>query len=188
MSDEQLAVIEQRRAGADLQLRFDVNVVLGYDPAVAQGTVDDRWSAKMFQQDVHIYAETWKRLLSQTAAAMSLAVVVPVPLDASAEARVGRYLRDAIAKVNDGQYGDAAIAARKALDAMGTDWISEKSIVQTDKEDRTLQQRLAMLRHSLHALASPSAHSDDIAESIEWDREKALAVIAGVSALAACRP
>lgn len=187
LSDEQLAVIEQRRAGGDLRLRFDVNAALGYDPAAASGSADDRWPARMFQQDVHIYAETWKRLLNQALSAMSLAVVVPVPLDSSAEARVGRHLRDAIAKVNDGQYGDAVIAARKAIESMGTGWTPEKSIVQTPKEDRSLEQRLAMLRHSLHALASPSAHSDDIAESIMWDREKALAVIAGVSALAACK-
>ncbi len=46
LPDEQLAVIEQRRAGADLTFWLDSNVVLGYDPAVAGGSKDDRWPAR----------------------------------------------------------------------------------------------------------------------------------------------
>ena len=111
----------------------------------------------------------------------------PVPLDTSATAKVGMHLRDAIRKVNDGEYGDAVIAARRAIDDMGASWASERSVVQTPREQRTFDQRLALLRHALQKLASPSAHGDPVAVSISWDREKALAVIAGVSALAACK-
>lgn len=186
LSDEQLAVIEQRRAGSDLRLRLDVNAVLGYDPAAAGGDQDARWPARSFQQDMYIFSGTWQRLLSQTAMATSLAVVVPVPLDSSTAAKVGAHLRDAIRKVNDGEYGDAVTAARRAIDSMGTDWISERAAIQTPKDQRSMHERLSALRHALHALASPSAHGDEVADSIEWNREKALAVIAGVSALAAC--
>jgi hypothetical protein len=42
LTDEQLAVIEQRRAGGDLILQLDGNIVLGYDPAVAGGSDNDR--------------------------------------------------------------------------------------------------------------------------------------------------
>ena len=142
---------------------------------------------KIVPGEIYIYRETWERFLAQTALAFSLAVVVPVPLDTSAAARVGAHLRDAIRKVNEGEYEDAVTAARRAIDDMGTAWLAERSVVQTQKDQRTLEQRLAMLRHSLHALASPSAHGDAVAASVKWDREKALAVIAGVSALAACR-
>lgn len=187
VSDEQLAVIEQRRAGSDLRLMLDANVVLGYDPAASTGDQSARWPAGSFQENLYIYGEAWQRLLNQTALATSLAVVVPVPLDVSQSARVGTHLRDAIRKVNDGEYGDAVIAARRAIDSMGTDWNSEKAVVQTPKDQRTLQERLSALRHALHALASPSAHADEVADSIKWDRENALAVIAGVSALAACK-
>jgi hypothetical protein len=187
VSDEQLAIIEQRRVGSDLRLKLDANVVLGYDPAASTGDQNARWPARSFQEDLYIYGEAWQRLLSQTALATSLAVVVPVPLDVSSAAKVGGHLRDAIRKVNDGEYGDAVIAARRAIDSMGTVWISEKAALQTSKDQRSLQERLSALRHALHALASPSAHADDVADSITWDREKALAVIAGVSALAACK-
>ncbi len=43
-----------------------------------------------------------------------------------------------------------------------------------------------MLRHSLFSIACLDAHEDEVTVTVDWDREKALAVIAGVSALAAC--
>jgi hypothetical protein len=190
LTDDQLAVIEQRRAGSDIQIKFDGNVTLGFDPTATDGTENDRWPERSFQETVHIYGDTWVRLLSQVSAAASLAVVVPVPLDASAAARVGTHLREAIRKVSNGEYGDAVTEARKAIDAMdgrAPDWQSERQIATIRREERTISQRLGMLRHALHGLASPAAHGDDVAAEIKWDRENALAVIAGISALAACR-
>ena len=100
LSDEQLAVIEQRRAGSDLRLMLDANVVLGYDPAASSGDQNARWPARSFQENLYIFSDTWQRLLNLTALATSLAVVVPVPLDSSAAAKVGTHLRDAIRKVS----------------------------------------------------------------------------------------
>jgi len=190
LTDEQLAVIEQRRAGSDIGIQFDGNIVLGFDPAVAGGTENDRLPERSFQETVHIYSDTWVRLLNQVSAATSLAVVLPIPLDASSAARVGVHLREAVRKVNHGEYGDAVTEARKAIDAMegmAPGWQAERQIADLKKEVRTLGQRLAMLRHALHGLASPAAHGDEVAAEIRWDRENALAVIAGVAALAACR-
>lgn len=189
LTDDQLAVLEQRRAGSDIRIQFDGNIVLGFDPAVAAGAESDRWPERSFQETIHIYRDTWVRLLSQVAAATSLAVVVPVPLDASMAARVGVHLREAIRKVNNGEYGDAVTEARKAIDAMdgkAPGWQVERQIAAVKKEERTLSQRLAMLRHALHGLASPAAHGDEVAAEIRWHRENALAVIAGVAALVAC--
>jgi hypothetical protein len=72
------------------------------------------------------------------------------------------------------------------MDGIVSSWQPERQIAAIKKEERTLDQRLAMLRHALHALASPAAHGDNIAAEIKWNREKALSVIAGVAALAAC--
>jgi hypothetical protein len=132
LTDEQLAVIEHRRAGSDFRITLDANVVLGYDLAVAGAMPNDRWPARSFLETVSIQAETWERLLRQSAAFMSLAIVVPVPLDASTAGRVGKHLRDAIEKVNRGEYGHAIMAGRRAIDAMGkTGWDVEKAIVAT---------------------------------------------------------
>ena len=189
LTDNQLAVIEQRRAGSELRLMFDGNVVLGFDPDHAEGSENDRWPERSFQETVHIYRETWVRLLSQLDIAMSLAVVLPVPLGPGPAARVGGHLREAIRKVNAGEYGDAAMEARKAIDALGSarsKWPSEKEVTSVERDLRTADQRLALLRHALYGVASPAVHGDAVAVGIEWDREQALAVIAGVAALAAC--
>jgi hypothetical protein len=77
-------------------------------------------------------------------------VVVPVPLDDSAAARVGVHLREAIRKVNNGVYGDAVTRARKAIDAMDgkvPDRQAERQIAAIRKQGRTLGQRLGRLRH-----------------------------------------
>ncbi len=187
LSDEQLAVIEQRRAGSDLTIWLTGYIVLGYDPAVTGRPTDERWPSAIFSECITVLGEAWVRLLSQAAAGMSLAIVVPVPLDQSTAGRVGKHLRDAIAKVNDGENEDAVTATRKAIEAMGRDWESEDAVAKIPSRQRSLEQRLAMLRHSLFAIACLSAHEDDVAVTVDWDREKALAVIAGASALAACR-
>lgn len=189
LTDEQLAVIEQRRAGSDIDIQFDSNIVLGFDPDHIDGSENDRWPERSFQERVHIYRDTWVRLLGQVSVATSLAVVLPVPLGPGASARVGGHLREAIRKVNDGECRDAVIEARKAVDALGSarpKWPSEKEVTSIDRDKRTAGQRLALLRHALHGLASPAAHGDDVAVEIKWDREQALAVIVGVAALAAC--
>jgi len=186
LSDEQLAVIEARRKGGAVQLLFDTDVVL-YDPSVPANSGPDLWPVRSFQENVHIFSETWRRMLDQTAIAFSMALVVPVPLDASPQARVGSHLRNAIRKVNDGEFEDAVTAARRAVESMSGNWESMRSIVDTPRDDRSLDQRLSLLRHALFSLASPSAHDDPVAASIQWDRETAMTVIAGVAALAATK-
>src|SRR5690242_21315373 len=73
-------------------------------PSAARNHATER----SFRETIHIYRDTRVRLLSQVSTATSLAVVVPVPLDASTAARIGVHLREAIRKVNNGEYGDAA--------------------------------------------------------------------------------
>ena len=64
-------------------------------------------------------------------------------------------------------------------------WLTDEAHRKHQADRTTLDQRLALLRHALYSLASAAPHGDPVAASVEWDREKALAVIA-VSALAAC--
>lgn len=158
LTDQQLAVIEHRRAGADLQVQLNVDVTLGYHPLPKGRAGKDIWPVRAFQETIFVQRESWVRMLTQAPVGTSLAVVVPVPLDASGAGKIGMLLREAIEKVNKGEYADSVTAARRAIDAMGGDWVSEKSIVSIDKAQRSLDHRLCLLRHALHGLASPSAH------------------------------
>ncbi len=71
---------------------------------------------KPFSDCIPVLGETWTRLLSQAAAGMTLAVVVPVPLNASVAGRGSVHLRNAIAKVNDGDYEERS--AQRARPSM----------------------------------------------------------------------
>ncbi len=189
LPDEQLAVIEQRRAGADLTFWLDSNVVLGFDPAVASGSADDRWPARQAQDSVSVQGEVWARLLAQGRAGMSLAIVMAVPLDRSTAGRAGGHLRGAIRKVNNGEYSDAVTEARKAIEAVhepGRSLRAARAVLAVSQDARTLGQRLSLARYAIYGLASPAAHGDANASAVEWDRESAMAVIAGVAALLAC--
>lgn len=189
LHDEQLAVIEQRRAGADLTFWLDSNIVLGYDPAVANGSKDDRWPARQAQDSASIQGESWARLLAQGHAGTSLAIVMPVPLDRSTAGRAGAYLREAVRKVNNGDYSDAVTEARKAIESIHEperNLKAAKAVLATNQEARTLNQRLSLARYAIYGLASPAAHGDTSAFAVKWDRESAMAVISGVAALLAC--
>jgi hypothetical protein len=138
---------------------------------------------------INIYADEWLRLLRQASTGTSLAVVVPVPLDGSPADTFGTLLREALLKVPDRERPDAVTGARKAiqeLDGLHGCWPTLKEIADFKRDDRTLDQRLALLRHALHTIANLNPHTGAVATSVRWDPEKALAVIAGTAALAAC--
>ena len=61
-----------------------------------------------------------------------------IPLDGGGPTKVGTLLREAIEKVNKGEYGGAVTAARRTIDAMGGGWASEKNIVSVAKAQRSL--------------------------------------------------
>ena len=190
LSDEQLAVIEHIRAGADLNFWIETNIVLGYDPAVADAeSSSDRWPIRKVQDNVSLQREAWSRLLAQSAVGMSLAIVMPVPLDKSTAGRAGSNLREAIRKLNNDEYADAVTEARKAMESIqdaDRSLAAAKTALSIGKDRRTLGQRLSLLRYAVYGLASPAAHGDDNASAVAWDRETALAVIAGVAAVLAC--
>jgi len=100
LTDQQLAVIEHRRAGADLQIQLNVDVALGYHRLAKGRAGRDIWPVRAFQETIFVQRESWTRLLTQAPAGTSLAVVAPVPLDGSAATNVGTLLREAIDKVN----------------------------------------------------------------------------------------
>ena len=56
--------------------------------------------------------------------------------------------------MNDGEYRDAVNAARTTLEDLGTSWATEKSVVSTVRDKRTLDHLLSLLRS--HPEAGPN--------------------------------
>jgi hypothetical protein len=117
---------------------------------------------------------------------MSLAVVLPIPVTGE----LGEHLRLAIQKINKGDYADAVGEARKCFDVMEAQGIrpgSLKSIADTARDQRSLDQRLSLLSHGLYAVSGPAPHADPNAKTMVWNRETAMSVVSGITALIACR-
>jgi hypothetical protein len=186
LSDDQFAIIEQRRASADLQIALDVCVEIGFDPDVVDREPEDRWPAKTGQEIIYVTAESWRRMLDQAGKGMSLAVVLPMPVTGE----LGEHLRLAIQKINKGEYADAVGEARKCFDVMEAQGITPenlKTIADETRDKRSLSQRFSLLSHGLHAVSGPATHADPNAKTMVWNRETAMAVVAGITALVACR-
>ncbi|MCU1680185.1 MAG: hypothetical protein JWQ81_924 [Amycolatopsis sp.] len=190
VSDEQLAVLEQRRADGDLNFSFDVNAIIGYDPSLPSGaSADERWPAATVQAPVQMAREAWVRLLEQSSSGTSLAVVVPISLTRSVDSTMGSHLRGAIRKINNGDYADAVTEARKALDVLTESMPgapTERALLSVKALDRTYSQRFALLKSAVQSFASPSAHGDQLAKTFQWDRVTASAAVSAIAALVAC--
>jgi hypothetical protein len=101
LSDDQLTVIEQRRAGADLMLRLEVHVLLGYDPgptapaaADSRGGQGEPWPTAYFQTDLNVQNGQWERLIEAAAERAVRAESTATATAPSPGVRRGRAARD----------------------------------------------------------------------------------------------
>ncbi|MEU8663018.1 hypothetical protein [Actinoplanes philippinensis] len=211
LHDEQLALIEQRRAKADGSVRLELDI----DAAVPGGLPKDEpaspqpwwslrqrshtasssaWPVAHNRHTLSFTPSEWTQLSVGLSTHTALVVVVPVPtLDPTAQV-VSTLLRDAIKLVGEGQPAKAVIDARRAVEMLDTVFgdlntsnNAMKAITDIAPNARTQDERFALLRHALFSLSSPPAHGDPKAEQFVWDREAALAVISAVASLAAVR-
>ncbi|MET8150921.1 hypothetical protein ACIBSW_00875 [Actinoplanes sp. NPDC049668] len=209
MRDDQLALIEQRRAAADGSVRLDLEfaaTLTGGLPADepspprrgrrnnALASTAGGWPVAHGTHTLTYTASQWAELLAGLTAHTSLAVVMPVPLLDPSAHEVAKLLRDAVKLITDGQPAKAVVDARRAIEVADTVFgdlqannAAMKAITDIAPNDRTQDQRFALLRHALFSLASPPAHGDAKANQFVWSREAAVAVISSVAALAAVR-
>ncbi|MGK5519165.1 hypothetical protein ACSNN9_07385 [Micromonospora sp. URMC 107] len=213
LTDDQVAIIEQRRAknggGFNIELEVDALLTSGlparsFEPprraswwlrrAPAPEPVITGWPKAHSNHSVYFTSGQWSEMLAGINAYASLAVVAPLPaLDPDAHA-VATHLREAIRLVANGDVTQGVTEARRAIEALdavfGTPDRGKKAIreiAEITPESRTLSERVALLEHALFSLASPAAHADPDAATFHWNRERAKLVVASVAALAACR-
>ncbi|MEU8008593.1 hypothetical protein [Micromonospora parva] len=213
LTDDQVAIIEQRRArnGGGFSIDLDINALLtsgmparsfesprraswGPRRAAAPEPVITGWPKAHSSHGVYFTPAQWSEMLAGVNAYASLTVVAPLPaLDPDASA-VATHLREAVRLVTNGDAAQGVTEARRAIEALdavfGTPDRGKRAIrdiAEINPEARTLSERVALLEHALFSLASPAAHADPNATTFQWNRERAKLVVASVAALAACR-
>ncbi len=82
----------------------------------------------------------------------------------------GGRLREAIRKVNNGEYSGAVTEARKAIEAVHEPdrrLKAARTAMAVKQDARTLGQRLSLARYAIYGLASPAAHGDTSASAVK---------------------
>jgi len=214
LNDDQLALIEQRRAknGGNFSIDLDVQALVlpGLPPAATppsrprwpwrarpqpQPLRQTAWPIAEAQHTLNFTHGPWFEMLAGINYHASLSIVAPMPtLDPVAQKTAAR-IREALRLIGNNEPEKAVVEARRAIEAMNVDLgdtdrssTAIRAIVGIKATDRTVEQRLALLEHALHSLSSPAAHGDRHATTFDWNRQRAILVVAAVNALAACQP
>jgi hypothetical protein len=209
LHDDQLALIERRRLAGDGTVRLDIEInaaLTGGLPASRPSAVaddetpdemtfgDGSWPQVHRTHTVFISASQWTDTLIGINAHAAMAIIVPLPLLDNAAREVGNVLRDALEMIATGKPAKAVIDARRVIeildDVFGDLKKSKaeiKAIADITADQRTQDQRFALLRHALYSVASPPAHGDRDALAFTWQRDNAMTVLAAVAALAVLR-
>jgi hypothetical protein len=176
VSDSQLRGIEALRKGRDFSLRFHLDAVL-------LRHVDGLYPLKQDQLLAHVPAEAWARQLEGLGAAVTLELLVPLPLDGSELRRAVERIREAKGHIMDGKYEEAVIKARGALDYVREAVPADSSASSTKPRERAQAQRWHVLIDDLYSLASGANHDDAVTADFVWTREDAIMILGAVAGL-----
>jgi hypothetical protein len=174
LSDNQLWAIETLRDGRDLQFQLHLSAVLLYP-------VDDLHPIVEAQEVAFVPAESWARQLENLGAAVAMEVLVPLPLDGSELRRAVGRIREAKGHITDGEYEEAVVKARAALEYV-------RQVVPTEAQNtvarqRTQAQRWRVLIDDLYNLASGASHDDEVTKDFAWSRNDAIMIVGTAAGL-----
>lgn len=180
ITDAQLASIEDRRGGADLELRADLGVTLLTTTTTTQHSLSG--SA---QETLRIPAPTWAQHAERLGALVAVALLVPLPLGDpnSQRAKAGARLHAALRAVGDDRPEEAVRQARMALELHQQDTPSVGRPGSVRPRERDLPTRFAVLEEALYSVASGAHHEDEITAKFVYNRADAVAIVGCVAAL-----
>lgn len=178
ISDEQLRVVEDLRAGGDLWFALSLNVwtVCG-DPVAL--------TAHTGSVDFSILAGEWGAQLERVDAGTFVELLVPMP-QASTYAIAVRRLQRARELLRDNQVDAALGEARKALEPAleaARDGGLAKAARAKPATQRLLDERFAVLVEDMFSLLSGAAHDDEVTKDFRYSRAEATTLIATTAGL-----
>lgn len=139
------------------------------------------------QLSLRLDPETWARLLREMGFASS--IVILIPLNRSREGRVNQgaeRLQRAVLDVSAGRYREAVRECRDLLEALYSEQDEEfKEFKPTFPKQREAGKdaRVFMIRQAILVLTHAAAHDDQVAQTFNWERSDAQAVIGLLASL-----
>ncbi|RSM49271.1 hypothetical protein DMB66_45235 [Actinoplanes sp. ATCC 53533] len=175
ISTEQLAVLENMRAGEHLRL----HLVLA-----ASTTVDGLPQRYRGDEHVDVSAGEWGTELARVDTAAFVEVLVPMPT-AAAFATATRRIREARGLLRGNDVDAAMGAARLALEAVRDELDTIKVVAgaPVKARERTQAERNAVLVEAAYSQLCGAMHDDELTKSFRYTRTQAstlIALVAGV--------
>jgi hypothetical protein len=173
ITNAQLLALEQHRVG-DLRLELQVRGFLpqasGF-PGGPEGT-----------EYIGIAESRWRQQLASLGRTLGAEMVIPVPADDEPRRAVADFLREAQRLLGGNEIDSAMAQVRKALETIrttsGWNWPTPKK-----KEDRTAEDRWALIRSALEDQASGALHVDGGTKDHAYSRAEVETLIGMTAAL-----
>jgi hypothetical protein len=177
---DQLRVLEELRAGGDLEVSIDLEVSCIADSP-------PRFESRKAQEVIWLSPGEWSEAVSRVDAATFVELLIPItdfPRLASAARRVGGARHD----IREGNYEEAIKKDRAALETVRSEHapsaLLKSARTKSDHRQRSQAERWAVLIDAAFSLLSGAVHDDPgITEHFTWNRADAVALTAIVGGL-----
>lgn len=173
VSNAQLLALEQQRVG-DLRLELEIS---GYLPRASgfPGTTEVRLH-------ISLPESKWRQQLTNLGRTLGVEMTIPFPLDDDPRRAVADFLREAQRQLGGNEIDSAMLQVRKALEKIreicGWDSPGKK-----DRNQRTAEERWALIRAALEDQASGAMHGDAGTKDHAYSRHEVEALIAMTAGL-----
>lgn len=179
ITNAQLPALEQHRTG-DLRLELHIRSYLPQASGFPGcGEVVER---------IAVAESRWRQQLAGLGRTLGVEMLIPFPADDQPRQAVADLLREAQRLLGGNEIDSAILHIRKALEAIrlfsGWNWPSSSK----DRNDRTADERWAVIRGALEHQASGAMHDDGGTKGYVYSRAEAEALIGLTAALLSIVP
>lgn len=180
---------EDVRKGEEFDLRLAVTVLLtshGRPPAdVPASPAGGEHPEAGAEENLTVSREDWNMVLHRWGLGVAVPLGVPLPdvMPGANRVAVVQDLRDAVERMNGGDYLGSITATRKAVEGLREISPAELPLPKSSKE-RSGEQRRHALLDALYDLTSAAVHSDGPSRDERWTRRDTLLALATAAALA----
>ena len=138
-----------------------------------------------YQETLHVSRHDWAQVLTRWHRGVNVSILLPLPELHPDPVRVEvvKRLRDALQKIDGGDYSGSIAESRKSLELLRQ--LSPAVLpLPKNPQERDPMQRIHAIIDALYSLASAPPHVDDAVKDFEPIRADAVAIAGSTSAIA----